>query len=480
MKQIIYSKYSNERDTKFQIRTDILKNENKDRYVHKIALNTESIKHIDNINNSYLLLTELYKDSKINVPKCTRIDNGVELEYITGKTLSEQLDELFFRENYAELVEKIKEYSEIIAGYNIKKFKITDKFMGVFGNVQLPTNLLSAADINNIDLIFDNIIINDKWNIIDYEWTFNFLIPINFIIYRAIKIYIDGSQKRNELRSLGIYKLLGITNEEISAYNRMEENFQRYVSGEWVSLNKLYGQTTDVNINVSEIIQHEKNNMNKNSIQVFYDYGEGYSEENSYRFSPLCDSSGNIEFEINITSRVKSIRVDPCNDSSIVNIISISRFDEKYHNIEYATNGINISDNLILYDHNDPQIVLNSIKDGTTKIQLNLYIQILSKHLIIEICKSLDKKDRCIEEKDRCIEEKDRCIEEKDRCIEEKDRCIEERDGCIEEKDRCIEEKDRCIEEKDRCIEEKDRLIQEIMNSKGWKAIQRIKRFTGK
>ena len=459
MKQIIYSKYSNERDAKFQIRTDILKNENGDRYVHKIALNTESIKHIDNINTSYLLLTELYKDSKISVPKCTRIDKGVELEYITGNTFAEKLDKLFFSEDYSQLVEKIKEYTKVITGDNVKKFTITEKFVEVFGEVQLPTTLLAASDINNIDLIFDNIIINNKWNIIDYEWTFNFLIPINFIIYRAIKIYIDGSQKRNELRHLGIYKLLGITNKEISAYDVMEENFQRYVSGNLVSLNKLYGETTDANINICKTIKDEKNDMNKTSIQVFYDYGNGFSEVDSYRFYPSCDNSGNVQFEINITPRVKSVRIDPCNVSSIANIISISGFNEKYYNIEYATNGINISDNLILYDHNDPQIILNNIKDKTTKIQLNLCIQNLSKYLIIEMCKSLDKKDRCIEEKDRCIQEKDRCIEEKDRCIEEKDRCIEE---------------------KDRYIKEKDKLIQEIMNSKGWKVIQKIKRFTGK
>ena len=466
VKELIYSKYSNERDVKFQIRTDIVKNEHGDKFVHKIALNTESIKHIENINTSYLLLTELYKDSKINVPECTRIDNGVELEYITGKTLSEELDELFLREDYTQLVDKIKEYSKVITGDSVKKFQITEKFVEVFGEVELPATLLSAADINNIDLIFDNIIINDKWNIIDYEWTFNFSIPVNFIIYRAIKIYIDGSQKRNELRNLGIYKLLGITNEEIAAYNIMEQNFQQYVSGDWISLNKLYGQTTDVNVNIYEVIKNERNNMNKDSIQVFYDYGEGFSEENSYKFHPLCDSEGNIEFEINITDEVKSIRIDPCSDTSIVNIISIAGYDRRYYNIQYLTNGINIFDNLMLFNHNDPQIILNNIKGGTTKIQLNLDIQVLSKYSIIQICKSLEEKDEYIEEKDRCIEEKNRCIEEKNRCIEEKDRCIEE--------------KDRCIEEKDRCIEEKDRLIEEIINSKGWKAIQKMKRLIGK
>ncbi|MGG7153593.1 hypothetical protein ACQPUR_23520, partial [Clostridium neonatale] len=198
MKEIIYSKYSNERDAKFQIRTDILMNKYGDKFVHKIALNTNSIKHIDGIYTSYLLLTELYKDSKINVPKCTKINNGVELEYISGKTLSEELDQIFFREDYAQLVDRIREYAKVITSEGAEKFQITEEFVKVFGEVELSNTLISA-NVNNIDLIFDNIIINDKWNIIDYEWTFNFLIPINFIIYRAIKIYIDGSQKRNEL-----------------------------------------------------------------------------------------------------------------------------------------------------------------------------------------------------------------------------------------------------------------------------------------
>ena len=101
------------------------------------------------------------------------------------------------------LVEKIKEYVSIIeSGIGEKTFKSTEDFIKVFGDVNLPISL-RAGEVNNIDLVFNNIIVGEKWNIIDYEWTFDFLIPFNYIIYRAVHYYIYSSSKRNELINLG-------------------------------------------------------------------------------------------------------------------------------------------------------------------------------------------------------------------------------------------------------------------------------------
>ncbi|MDR3593430.1 hypothetical protein, partial [Clostridium sp.] len=393
MKKIIYCKYSNERDKKFQIRTDILTNEIGQKFVHKTPLNIYATEHIEGIYKNYMALNELYKDSKLSVPKCNKIDNGVELEYIKGKTLAKELDEILLKEDYAQLIDTIKEYYKIISECSKENFQITKEFIEVFGKVELQPTLL-CSKVNNIDLIFDNIIINDKWNMIDYEWTYNFLVPINYIIYRAINVYIAGSQKRNELTSLGIYKILGITNKEIEAYEVMEQNFQKHVNGDWVLLHELYGQTTDINVNVFEIMKNEVNSNNKNCLQVFYDYGEGFTEENSYKFYPVYNESRNIEFEINVTSNVKSVRIDPCSETCIVNVITVAGYSELYYNINYLTNGIKIFDNLIMFDHDDPQIVLNMIEEKTTKIELTLNVQALSKYSIVQICKCLEQKNK--------------------------------------------------------------------------------------
>ena len=159
MKKIIYSKYSNERADQFKIRTDILEDLEGIKFVHKTALTSEAQSHINNIYTNYNLLSKQYKNSKICINKCCKIETGLEFEYVEGRTLTEELDELLFKENYMEIFERIKEYVSIIeAGIEKKSFQLTDDFINVFGKVNLPYSI-KAAHINNIDLIFSNIII---------------------------------------------------------------------------------------------------------------------------------------------------------------------------------------------------------------------------------------------------------------------------------------------------------------------------------
>ena len=108
MKNIIYSKYSNERAERFQIRTDILEDENGKKYVQKKAFTYEANTHINNIYINYKLLLEAYKDSKICINECNKVENGLEFEYIVGNTLEEKLDKLFFNKDYVQLVKKIE------------------------------------------------------------------------------------------------------------------------------------------------------------------------------------------------------------------------------------------------------------------------------------------------------------------------------------------------------------------------------------
>ena len=59
--------------------------------------------------------------------------------------------------------------------------------------------------ISNYDLIFANLIIpedaedkNNKWNVIDYEWSFEKDIDIKEIAFRAVYCYLLENEKRNK------------------------------------------------------------------------------------------------------------------------------------------------------------------------------------------------------------------------------------------------------------------------------------------
>lgn len=407
MKNIIYSKYSNERANKFKIRTDILEDLDGNRFVQKVALTPEAQAHIDNIYNNYNVLSQIYRGSKLCINKCHKAGESLEFEYIYGKTLVEELDELLFQENYIGLFERINQYVSLIqVGLEKRKFELTEDFISVFGNVQLSPSI-EAAEINNIDFIFNNIIVGKQWYAIDYEWTFNFPVPFNYIIYRAIRSYIYESHKRNKLKSLGLYKLLGIADDEIALYDNMEKNFQDYVSRDFKPLYSIYGHTTKTNINVEQILEEQERNFFKNTIQIFFDYGQGFSEESSYKILPSLNENGNNLLEIDIKPSVKKVRVDPANSESIVIINSIVGYTTKYYDIDYYTNGIKLNNTTVLFTNNDPQIVFENIEYQTSKIQIDFSIQTISNKLTVELCKFIEEREEIIKKKERSIQEKE-------------------------------------------------------------------------
>lgn len=442
MKNIVYSKYSNERANQFKIRTDILQDSHGKKYVQKTALTQEAHSHINNIYMYYKLLSEEYKDSRICINKCCKLEEKLEFEYINGKTLSEELDELLSLENYMGVFNKIREYVSIIDnGMRKKNFQLTKDFIEVFGQVELSSSL-EAADINNIDLIFSNIIIDDNWNVVDYEWTFNFPIPFNYIVYRAIRVYMEESPKRSKLTNLGIYKLLGITDNEIIQYNKMEVNFERYVLKEFVPLNKLYGKTIGANIDVQQVMEEQKINFFKNTVQIFYDYGKGFNEENSYKIYPLLNKDDKFAIEIDIQPNVKQVRIDPANGESIVSIESIIGYTEKYYNLDYYTNGAKLNNRVILFASDDPQIVLMNIKPKTNRIELTFKIQIISKGFAIELCKFIEDKENQIKDKENEVKDKENEVKDKENQIKNKENEIKDKENEIKNKEIKIKNKE--------------------------------------
>ena len=187
MEQIIYSKFSNERNRELAIRTDILQDENKKRSVRKTPLFPEGVPHVLHSVEWERRLADKYKDTCISLNHGDKEGNSVRFEYLEGKTLETVLDELYLEGDYQELLELFRRYVETIRKANgNKKFVVTDEFEYIFGSFFINQEL-TAADISNIDMVVGNIIIDgDRWNVIDYEWTFDFPVPVNFIIFRTI------------------------------------------------------------------------------------------------------------------------------------------------------------------------------------------------------------------------------------------------------------------------------------------------------
>jgi hypothetical protein len=132
-----------------------------------------------------------------------------------------------------EYVRRVREY-----GGNVS-FRKTGEFMQVFG-AHLPDEGKVCAKVSDIDLIFPNILVKEKdseeekteewtYQVIDYEWTFTFPIPKDFIIYRALYFAYYQILNDTDWRMADLLQLAGITEEEAAIYQHMEENFQAYL-----------------------------------------------------------------------------------------------------------------------------------------------------------------------------------------------------------------------------------------------------------
>ncbi len=135
--------------------------------------------------------------------------------------------------------------SESADGNKKMPFKMTERFREVFGEIFTGKSAKEetaiedvlchtvCSEVSDIDLILSNILVGEDgtWHVIDYEWTFFFPIPQNFIIYRTLFFLNHENPQREELSMDRLLKLADISSIEADIYAKMEEAFQQYVTG---------------------------------------------------------------------------------------------------------------------------------------------------------------------------------------------------------------------------------------------------------
>ena len=234
MKKVLYAKYNSNRKKEYQIKTTIY-DDNGKRYVQKEALTEDAKKHIKSMSDFYDNMSATYKGIELLQGKY--LDGQVEYEYIAGKTVRDILVETLecetkekFLSYFEELINKLFE----VKG-EMKRFAEDSRFIEVFGEANL-TGELCSTDWTNIDLIFDNILFsNDKYICIDYEWVFDFPIPMEYVKYRSIFYFYTNNRSQLEQHDISeaeLYTMCGLNSNNVSEYVSMEKNFQNWVSGD--------------------------------------------------------------------------------------------------------------------------------------------------------------------------------------------------------------------------------------------------------
>jgi hypothetical protein len=226
MERIIFTKYSNERASQFAVRTDIIKRADETLYVKKVPFNAAAKAHVQDISAKQVKLQEQYQGSRFRFNKCETREDGLELEFLDSKTMEEAIDTLLYKGQVDEAESLILEIvEELYKTTKLQPFHLTDEFVKTFGSVELSEELL-CAPISDIDMILGNIMQGQTWEVIDYEWSFAFPIPMKYIAYRLVFYYVYINPTQSILRERDIMGKIGVSEEEAQQFMQMERHFQ--------------------------------------------------------------------------------------------------------------------------------------------------------------------------------------------------------------------------------------------------------------
>lgn len=390
--EIIYVKYSVERAEQYRIRTEIVKKADGTRIVRKCPCSEAAASHVESISKKETLLKEQCSKSGIRVNRCTPAEGCAEFEFLHGETLEEKLDALLAAKKFAALTEEILQYAEKLEKTLAPEpFERTERFTEIFGEITFDTPQ-RAAKLNNIDWIFSNIMItaDGAWNVIDYEWTFEFPVPFKYIVYRALSLYCEGSG-REAVKNMGLYRMLGITEGEEKLFAEMEHRLQLYILGGTQTYAEYYMEHAGKTIRLLELLKkaHEP------EMKVYFDCGEGFSEENSTVLEVEEDFYGRRRFDIPLAGNVTvAVRLDPCEEPCQLVLNRITGECNGAYEPVISHNGKEY-DKSVLYTTHDPQLVISGIVPGSSALHLDITVEHIKEETAYTLMKLFNKAEKC-------------------------------------------------------------------------------------
>ena len=363
--ELLFLKYSVERDEKYRIRTEIVRKKDGTKVVRKVPYTDAAKAHVEKIKHWEKVLGEQYKAAEVAVNKCTLTDKGAEFEFLKGETLEDTLDAYLEKDDITGFVGEIQKYA-----------------------AKLEQIVNQGA--NNIDLIFSNIILIDgKWNVIDYEWTFEAEIPCKFILHRAIVLYFE-QKKHFDLQYSDVCRMLGITEADQERFLEMEHQLQLHLLGDTRTMDALQYEYAGKIIHMKELLYR----AHQPEMKIYQDFGEGFSEENSYVLEVKDDFYGRRRFTLQVPQGVTALRLDPCEEPCQVTVNRILGECNGSYELALGHNGKGYEKS-ILYTTTDPQILIGGIVPGTSQIHVDITVEYLKEETSYVWMKMLEKAEKC-------------------------------------------------------------------------------------
>lgn len=291
-----FTKYSNDRAEKYRIKTEIRSG----KQVRKYPAHEKAVSHIKALPEHYGKLTERYQGSGLEMNRCTleETEQGLcaAVEYVEGTPLSDLMNLCLQRDDMDGFYKLFEEYVQ----------------KSCYGE-EIP--------VTNQDMIFANVFVNgDKWTVLDYEWTFDKKEDSRLLAFRAMYYFAKESEYCSKIDMDKIRLDLGISKEEAEGFWEREQEFQNLVAEEHCSLEEMRSRLGNNMWEPQKTLESYPDSSNVNRVQIYQDYGQGYSEEDSYYVNGAYITEKDIVLDIKVESDATMLRVDPSMCSCMVKI----------------------------------------------------------------------------------------------------------------------------------------------------------------
>lgn len=359
-----YAKFSNERDAEFAIKTMIRRSGTR-QTVCKSALK-DGTAHISSLDHKYDQLTGLYKESGLSFVKCGIADGRAEYPYIEGSSYADQITHALRSNDYAAAETLIQSFIRMaVPSDALSEFKATEQFTEVFG--QVPDTLsLYSLPVTDVDLIMDNVIYSDHgWQVIDYEWTFDFPVPSEFLVYRILNYFAGRSTSWEGFQEHGIFERFGLTQELVSVFQWMEIRFQQYVTGNAIPMRSFYEAISPGTVDVQKRLSFKPE-----EVRFYYAENKGAFDQYNSQAMPLHEAKFTADFHL--PERTCSLRIDPGERPCVVRIHALQAAGRNL--TCHVNHGIPIDTDTYLTE-GDPMILVEDDLSGIPDIHVELEIQ---------------------------------------------------------------------------------------------------------
>ncbi len=412
----IYAKYSSERRDEYSIMTYITQKDG-ERHIYKAAMTAKANDHINGLMKKYEQLRQSYqgtvfvpnqivqviqdKEEILIAGRPSSARDKIEFAFLNGMNFEQYLNHLQVSGQYEQILQMIDRYvEELNKTKNTEQFQATTDFEEIFGKWQLG-NQYKAAGPSNFDMIFTNILIDSSaedmsWNVLDYEWTATYPVPLKLVIYRALFYYLnsDFSGKFREYLSeqnIDLFKRYNITNEECTAFERAEEHFQIYMIGDKVSLTLLHAIMPASTVDMALLAETGSYLRNLQTPKVYFSTGDGFNEEQKIAVLAGVNERAIVSMEFKLEKQMSAVRIDPTEYPCVIQVKTITVMTDMGQKdiTRYLINGVRVTDQTVIFNTSDGQIIVDKIPPRAKSMKVEYMVTMFREDFFQDVVAAL-------------------------------------------------------------------------------------------